>query len=106
MPEEIIRQTFPFLLQSRQTLSAGIPGFLPCKKARITSINQSISKFIFFLTVRSGNDSMGHVKLSVNSVGRLLAQMGITCQKPLYRAIERNEGLVQKWLKKEYPKIK
>ena len=35
-----------------------------------------------------------------------MAQLGITCQKPLHRAIERDEALVQQWLKKEYPKIK
>jgi transposase len=46
------------------------------------------------------------IKLSANSVGRLLAQLGITAQKPLSRAIERDEALVQKWLKTEYPKIK
>ena len=39
-------------------------------------------------------------------MGRLLAQLGITCQKPLHRALERGEALVQQWLKKEYPKIK
>src|ERR1700731_3031335 len=39
-------------------------------------------------------------------VGRLWAQIGIACQKPLHRAIERDEALVRQWLKKEYPKIK
>lgn len=46
------------------------------------------------------------IRLAVNSVGRLLAQLGITPQKPLHRAIERDDALVQKWLKAEYPKIK
>jgi transposase len=46
------------------------------------------------------------IKLSPASVGRLLAQLGITAQKPLHHALERDEGLVQKWLKEEYPKIK
>jgi transposase len=46
------------------------------------------------------------VRLSLQSVGRLLAQLGISCQKPLHRALERNEALVKQWLKQEYPKIK
>jgi transposase len=46
------------------------------------------------------------IKLSAVSVGRLLAQLGITAQKPLHQAIERDEALVKKWLKSEYPKIK
>src|SRR5215470_17927516 len=46
------------------------------------------------------------IRLSLASVGRLLAQLGITCQKPLRRALERDEALVQQWLKTEYPRIK
>src|ERR1700731_1986982 len=45
------------------------------------------------------------IRLAANSVGRLLAQLGITPQRPLHKAIERDDALVQKWLKAEYPKI-
>jgi len=47
-----------------------------------------------------------NISLSLVSVGRLLAQLGISCQKPLYHALERDEALVQQWLKQEYPRIK
>jgi len=46
------------------------------------------------------------ISLSLVSVGRLLAQLGITCQRPLHRALERDEALVQQWLKKEFSRIK
>jgi transposase len=46
------------------------------------------------------------IKLSPVSVGRLLAQFGLTCQKPLFRAYQQDRSLVERWLKKEYPKIR
>lgn len=45
------------------------------------------------------------VRLSLASVGRLLAQLGFSCQKPLRRAFEQNPTLVDKWIKREYPAI-
>jgi transposase len=76
----------------------------------ITQKNPMQMKFEFALWTREMVATIIYgkygIKLSRASVGRLLAQMGITCQKPLHRAIERDEGLVQKWLEKEYPKIK
>jgi len=46
------------------------------------------------------------IKLSLQSVGRLLAQLGITCQRPIDKAIEQNPELVLQWLDKEFPRIK
>ena len=46
------------------------------------------------------------IKLSLKAVSRLLGQLGITCQKPLYSAIQKDESLVKNWLNKIFPKIK
>lgn len=46
------------------------------------------------------------ITLSLPSIGRLLAQLGLTCQRPLFRAYQQNPSLVENWLQNEYPKIR
>lgn len=46
------------------------------------------------------------VTLKLTAVGRLLASLKITPQKPLRRAYERNPEEVQEWIKKTYPKLR
>jgi transposase len=45
------------------------------------------------------------IRLSVNSVGRLLAQLGITPQKPLWKAYQQDPERVRKWVQEDYPAI-
>src|SRR5258707_11571858 len=45
------------------------------------------------------------LRLSVASVGRLLKQLGLTCQRPLFRAIEQDPKRVRRWLEPEDPPI-
>jgi transposase len=46
------------------------------------------------------------VKLSKASVCRLLAQLGLTPQRPVWRAYQQRPEEVQKWLQEEYPRIR
>jgi transposase len=45
------------------------------------------------------------IKLSRSSVSRLLNQLGLSAQKPLWRAYQQDPAAVQQWLKEEYPRI-
>lgn len=66
-------------------------------------------KFPFALWTRSAIatliDRRYGIRLSVNSVGRLLAQLGITPQKPLWKAYQQDPERVRKWVQEEYPAI-
>ena len=46
------------------------------------------------------------LKVSESSAGRLLRQMGFSCQKPLYRAYQQNPEAVEYWKKTVFPQIK
>jgi len=46
------------------------------------------------------------IKIGVTAVGRLLAELEITPQKPLRRAYERDPEAVRRWKEVEYPKLK
>lgn len=46
------------------------------------------------------------ISLGLKSIGKLLAQLGFTCQRPLYKAIQKDESLVKEWLRKIFPTIK
>jgi len=46
------------------------------------------------------------ISLSKASVCRLLNQLGLSPQKPLWRAFQQDHERVQKWINEEYPKIR
>ena len=46
-----------------------------------------------------------HIRLSRASVCRLMNQLGLSPQKPLWRAFQKDPERVEKWVKEEYPRI-
>lgn len=46
------------------------------------------------------------LKLSLTSVGRLLRQLGLSCQRPLFRATEQDPDRVRRWREEEFPTIR
>ena len=46
------------------------------------------------------------IRLSKASVCRLLNQLGLSAQRPLWRAYQQDPARVEKWLQKEFPQIK
>lgn len=76
----------------------------------VTSKNPLQLKFPFALWTRAMIRTLlwkkYRIRLSLSSIGRLLAQLGLTCQRPLFKALQQNPALVEQWLKKEYPRIR
>jgi len=93
----------------------GRPGLLDAKALSwiyrtVTSKNPLQLKFTFALwTSRMIQDLIKrefHIKLSKASVCRLLNQLGLTPQRPVWRAYQQCPEDVQRWLEKEYPQIR
>ena len=45
------------------------------------------------------------IRLSKSSICRLLSQLGLSPQKPLWKAWQQNPSAVSEWVEKEYPRI-
>lgn len=46
------------------------------------------------------------INLGLSSISRLLKQLGLSCQRPIFKAWQQNSQQVNNWLKKVFPKIK
>ena len=46
-----------------------------------------------------------HIRLGATAVGELLAKLGLTPQKPLQRAYQRDPEAIEKWRREQFPAI-
>ena len=47
-----------------------------------------------------------HIPCHFNTAGQLLHRLGWTHQKPERRALERNEQAIERWKRKDWPRVK
>lgn len=75
----------------------------------VTLGNPQQYKFQFALWTSSMVGQLIHrrfgIRLSRASVCRLLNQLGLSAQRPLWRAYQQDAARVERWLREEYPKI-
>ncbi|MBW8077299.1 MAG: IS630 family transposase [Gallionella sp.] len=101
------------LKQKRRGRRAGEGHLQPAQSARIRQlIIDSLPdqlKLPFYLWTRAAVVSLIEreygVSVSLTTVGRYLAGWGMSPQKPVRRAYERNDAAIAHWLRTEYPAI-
>ena len=101
------------LKQKRRGRRAGEGHLQPAQSARIRQlIIDSLPdqlKLPFYLWTRAAVVSLIEreygVSVSLTTVGRYLAGWGMSPQKPVRRAYERNDAAIARWLRTEYPAI-
>ena len=101
------------LKQKRRGRRAGEGRLQPAQSARIRQlIIDSLPdqlKLPFYLWTRAAVVSLIEreygISVSLSTVGRYLAGWGMSPQKPVRRAYERNDAAIARWLRTEYPAI-
>lgn len=99
----------------RRTLAPGATPKLTSRQLQwllrtISTKNPSQLQFPFALwtreIVRALIKRRWGITLGLSSITRVLRKLGLTPQKPMARAIERDAAAVRRWVTQEYPRIK